>query len=196
MAVLVRWQVVLVFLSSPVALCCPSWGEEGSFLLSLSVLFFCIRWIQSRAHGLRSVFGAVRRPRPTVLSLSVSAGTDTGSSRDVTRHRTSDPGGRGGAYHRSQFSFIIYETHLPSCQTSRRTGYLFSLVPALWRFLVCLCCSCICEYISYSMITIIKLFTLLCHHKYPNSFTSVQDHWLKTLLISIWEQFWLSVIIG
>lgn len=71
MAVLVRWQVVLVFLSSPVALCCPSWGEEGSFLLSLSVLFFASG---GSSHG-RTGFVLCLGPcddhvRPFSLSLS------------------------------------------------------------------------------------------------------------------------------
>lgn len=43
-------------------------GGGGGRFLFLSLLFFCIRWIQSRAHGLGSVFG----PRDVLLSLSLS----------------------------------------------------------------------------------------------------------------------------
>lgn len=73
----------------------PRWGGggwrgwRGSFPLSVCT-FFSIRWIQSRAHGLGSVFG----PRDVLLLLPflfLSAGMDTGSSRDVT------PRERGGA---------------------------------------------------------------------------------------------------
>lgn len=50
--------------------------RSGSFPLSLSVLFFsssCIRWIQSRAHELRSVFGPRDvHVRPSSLCFSLS----------------------------------------------------------------------------------------------------------------------------
>lgn len=85
-AALVRWQVVLVFLSSPVVLlCCPSRREEGGRSL-LSVCTFFLLHPVDPVTGARASFcvWAVRRPRPCVLSLPISAGTDTGSSRDVT----------------------------------------------------------------------------------------------------------------
>lgn len=81
---------------SAVALCCPSVGRgwlerlEGVVSSFCLYFFFSIRWIQSRAHGLGSVFG----PRDVLLLLPflfLSAGMDTGSSRDVT------PRERGGA---------------------------------------------------------------------------------------------------
>lgn len=104
----------------------------GGVVPSLSVLFFFASGGSS--HGRTDFVLCLGRATSTSdrpLSLSLSAGTDTGSSRDVTLRRTSLRGVRGPALcRRSQFSLIIYETNLPSCQTSRRTGCLFSLVPA------------------------------------------------------------------
>lgn len=116
-AVSVRWQVVLVFLFSAVALGCPS--GRGGAVSSFSVCtFFCIRWIQSRAHGLESMWAA-QRPRPTILSQLERTRAVHVTSQNK---REAPEGGRGRSWLISQFSLIIYETHLLSCHTSRREG--------------------------------------------------------------------------
>lgn len=73
LSALVRWQVVLVFLSSSVALCCPSLEKEGSFLLSVYFFFFFLYPVDP-VTGARASYcvWAVRRPRPKrALSLSL-----------------------------------------------------------------------------------------------------------------------------
>lgn len=79
----VRWQLVLLLLSA-VALCCQSVKEEGV------VSSLCLYFFFSLSHPVIAVTGARAWicVGPSVLCLSRSAGTDTGSSRDVTHRGT------------------------------------------------------------------------------------------------------------
>lgn len=117
-AVLVRWQVVLVLLLCCRALQCVEGGGVVSSFCLYFFFFFCIRWIRSRAHGLESVL----TPRSSVLSTHMPQLERTRAAPDVTTRRTSGDAreGRGPG-------LIIYGTHLSSCYTSRNGGCLFSL---------------------------------------------------------------------
>lgn len=116
-------------------------GEGGSSLLSVCTFFCsCIRWIQSRAHELSSLFGSVRPPRPA-RSLSPRSQLE----RTRALHVTSRPlqykrlrgarggvcvcgggGARGGVKARNprlvQSLLIRYTRPPPSCQAPRRTA--------------------------------------------------------------------------
>lgn len=67
LSALVRWQVVLVFLSSSVALCCPSLWKEGWFLLC--VLFFLSG---GSSHGCTSFVLCLGRETTTSKACSLS----------------------------------------------------------------------------------------------------------------------------
>lgn len=110
---------------------------------------------QSLAHGL----GFVSRPRdvhvrPSSLTphspslpLSLSAGTDTGSLRDVTAVREKKSQRRVGEGRNPVSTdprccrVIIYETHLHSCHSSRSGSCLFGQADSYkqWRTRVGVC---------------------------------------------------------
>lgn len=94
--------------------------------------FLCLYFFASggSSHG-STLFGPCDdHVLPSSLSLSQLERT---RAVHVTSHSTAQAieARGGGARHRSLLAYIIHKTHLPSCQTSRRTDYLFSLVPAV-----------------------------------------------------------------
>lgn len=100
----------------------PRWGGggwrgwRGSFPLSVCTFFFSIRWIQSRAHGLGSVFG----PRDVLLLLPFLSFSQLEWTRAV--HVTSHlERGAGPGFNRSlnfRLNYLWGHTY-PSCHTSR-----------------------------------------------------------------------------
>lgn len=72
------------------------WRRRGrSFFLSTFFFFFCIRWIQSRVHGLRTVFGPWDDHVQSVLSLAPPQLERTRAVH-VTSHPTEQAADSGG----------------------------------------------------------------------------------------------------
>lgn len=117
---MVRWQVVLLLFCCRALLSLGGEGVVGEAgggrFLFLSVLFFSIRWIQSRAHGLGSVFG----PRDVLLLLLFLSFSQLEWTRAV--HVTSHlKRGAGSGFNRSlnfRLNYLWGHTY-PSCHTSR-----------------------------------------------------------------------------
>lgn len=145
-AVLVRWQVVLVFLSSPVALWSPSWGEEGA-VSSFSVCTFL--------HPVDPVTGALCLGRATTtsyrpLSLYLSwNGHGQFTWRHTPKHRQSRREGAGLAEDPYLLSLFMRHTY-PRARLRGEQTICF-LWYQQWRFLVCLCRGEIHECITFSM---------------------------------------------
>lgn len=136
-AVLVRWQVVLVFLSSAVALCCPSQGEEGSFPLSLSVLFFVSG---GSSHGRTSL--GLCLVRPTVLSLSLSQLERTRAVHVTSRlaEQTSEAR-RGRCRALTDPAYYLWDTPTLVPHFEENSVFVLSDRYQQWLIIVCVCCS-------------------------------------------------------
>lgn len=113
-------------------------GRRGRFFF-LSVLFFASG---GSSHGRTS--SDLCLGLSVLFALSTSAGTDTGSSRDVTLHSTGDRRGEGRRGLRAQLLLIIYETRLPSCQTLRAWCFPKEQYIDVFRF-ICVAAVHICE---------------------------------------------------
>lgn len=70
-------------------------GRRGSFFFLCLYFFFASGGSSHGRTGFVLCLGRATTTSDSPLSLSISAGTDTGSSRDVTLHRTSVRGARG-----------------------------------------------------------------------------------------------------
>ena len=110
-------------------------GRRGRFLFLRLYFFFCIRWIQSRAHEPGTVFGPSDRP----LSLSLSAGTDTGSSRDVTPRGTNERGAKGAVpgFNRPRLLFMRHTYPRATLRVEQRVCFVWQ-VPTVTDHSVCM----------------------------------------------------------